>query len=806
MTIMEFSSAILNLDAPAVFFPVRHHSPACAQLVRELAHRIKPAAILIEGPSDFNPQIAELNLPHELPIAIYSFANLGEGTRRGAFYPYCIYSPEWQALQVAQELGIPAQFIDLPWADIAAAAVSSHRYADTELRQSRYVSQLCETLGIEGLDNLWDQLFEIDPHLSLETYLERCHQFCFHCRVLDGCGSDSDRQREAFMAEQIQQAMSRHAGPILVVTGGFHSYPLFAKVLSYPFEESLPAPENVQQLLQQAGIQIPAPELPSLVNAERGGIALTPFTYDRLDRLTGYDAGMPSPGFYHQVWCDRTKVPESFPPQPNYPIYRRLLAQVAVDLRQRKQQISSADLIAVETTAQGLATLRGHREVWRQDIVDGIIAALIKDELTPHTSHPFLAAVYEGFRGNARGRLAAGTSVPPLVADIKQQLQTHDLLPQNYAQAIKINFHDVNALRRSQVLHQLRVLDIAGYDRINGTDFATRLDLAYLWEEWAICWSPAYEGSCIEAAIYGSTLAEAAENRVLALAAKVERQAETAALLLLDTALMGLRHLTQPLTQRLLSLIRSDSDFFTVTSALGHLLYLYRYDEVLGTSGSEEVGHLLQEVFNRGLWLLESLGQVQGNDQALLQGVKILLETFERSGKSLNLNQTALVDVLGRVSTDSLQNPLLRGAVMGALWGLGETPTAQVLTNLPLMGNPDRLGDFLTGLFCLAREVVQREPDLLQQLDQLLSGFDEDMFLVALPALRLAFTYFTPREKHAIARTLVQTWDTPESSSPLPQQLDVAPEEVARAKALEASLLEALTRYGLRGGSRGSTQ
>ncbi len=801
---MEFNPNILNLDAPVVFFPVRHHSPVCARLVRELAQAIRPGAILIEGPSDFNSQIAELTLPHELPIAIYSFAKLDEGNRRGAFYPYCIYSPEWQALQVAQELAIPAQFIDLPWADIANAAISTHRYADTELRQSRYVSRLCETLGIEGLDNLWDQLFEIDPDLSLEIYLERCHQFCFHCRILDGCTSQSDLQREAFMAAQIRQAMSCHTRPILVVTGGFHSYALYARVFNQPFEEPLPIPENVQQLLQQAGIQPPTPQS-SMPDAERG-IALTPFTYDRLDSLTGYDAGMPSPGFYHQVWCDRTNVPEAFPPKLNYPIYRRLLVQVAVDLRQRKQQISSADLIAVETTAQGLATLRGHTEVWRQDIVDGIIAALIKDELTPHTSHPFLAAVYEVFRGNARGRLAAGTSVPPLVADIKQHLHTHDLSPQNYAQSVKINLHEPKALRRSQILHQLRVLDIAGYDRINGTDFATRLDLAYLWEEWAICWSPAHEGSCIEAAIYGSTLAEAAENRVLALAANVERQAETAALLLLDTALMGLRHLTQPLYQRLLSLIRSDSEFFAVTRALGHLLYLYRYDEVLGTSKSPEIGQLLQEVFNRGLWLLESLGQVQGSDQPLLQGVKVLLETFERCGQSLTLNRIALVDVLGRVSSDSLQNPLLRGAAMGAIWGLGETPTAQVLMDLKFMGNPDRLGDFLTGLFYLAREVVQREPDLLQQIDQLLSGFDEEMFLVALPALRLAFTYFTPREKHAIARTLVQSWDAPESSSPPPQQLDVAPEEIARAKALEATLLEALTRYGLRGGSRGSTQ
>jgi Family of unknown function (DUF5682) len=363
-----------------------------------------------------------------------------------------------------------------------------------------------------------------------------------------------------------------------------------------------------------------------------------------------------------------------------------------------------------------------------------------------------------------------------------------------------MNLHEAKHLRRSQILHQLRILQISGYDRINGTDFATRQDLAYLWEEWAICWSPAYEGSCIEAAIYGSTLVEAAENRLLELAAKVERQAETAALLLLDTALIGLNHLAQPLYKQLLALIRSDSNFFTVTGALGHLLYLYRYDEVLGTSGSKEIGHLLQETFNRGLWLLESLGQVQGDDRALLLGVKALLETFERCGNPLSLNRIALVDVLQRVSADRLQNPLLRGATTGALWGLGETPTAQILADLQFMGNPDRLGDFLTGLFCLAREVVQRHPELLQQIDRLLLGFDDEMFLIALPALRLAFTYFTPREKHAIARTLVQSWEVLEESDIPPPQLEITPEVIARAKEFEAQLLQAIERYGLRGG------
>ena len=102
------------------------------------------------------------------------------------------------------------------------------------------------------------------------------------------------------------------------------------------------------------------------------GIALTPYSYERLDGLKGYESGMPNPGFYHQAWEDGTSGQDR--------THRQLLSRVAKILRERGQPISAADLIAVETTARGLAALRGHAIVWRRDLVDGIAAALVKDE------------------------------------------------------------------------------------------------------------------------------------------------------------------------------------------------------------------------------------------------------------------------------------------------------------------------------------------------------------------------------------------------------------------------------------------
>src|SRR4029453_13790977 len=100
--------------------------------------------------------------------------------------------------------------------------------------------------------------------------------------------------------------------------------------------------------------------------------------------------------------------------------HRTLLAHVAKVLRKRGQPISAADLIAAETTARGLAQLRAHAVVWRRDLIDGIIGALIKEERSYGIGHPLLDAVHEVFRGGERGMLAEGTILPALVYGLRQ--------------------------------------------------------------------------------------------------------------------------------------------------------------------------------------------------------------------------------------------------------------------------------------------------------------------------------------------------------------------------------------------------
>ena len=765
---MTIHPELMNSNARVVFFPVRHHSPLGARLVRDLIREMRPDAILIEGPADYNPQLSEIYLGHRLPIAIYSFVRLQSGHRLGAFYPFCIYSPEWQALQTGHELGADVQFIDMPWAELATMEteeIPTHRYADAQLEESNYIDMLCREVGVDNFDALWDKLFEVDSALTPATYLQRGNLFMYHLRQTARHIRQSDIAREAFMIQQIRQAMDKHKGRILVVTGGFHSSALFERL------QDEPQPDE---------------EAYTPVALDRG-IALTPYSYQRLDNLVGYESGMPNPGFYHHVWLNAEAG--------NQDTHRHLLRLTAQMLRERKQSVTAADLIAVDTTAHALATLRGHKQIWRRDLIDGIISALVKDELAYDFRHPFLEAIHELFRGSERGKLAEGTAVPPLAEQIEQTLQSYDLYPEQKAKEVKLDLmQETNRqkidLEKSRVLHQLRVLGVPGFQRTSRPTTATDTDETR--ETWRIIWSPEFHSAVIESSIYGATLVDAARAKLHESLAAIENpNAEQASTVLLDAALMGMPE-NKNFYAGLVDIINGDNSYFTVTSALDNLLFLYRFDLVLGTSKHTDVLKLLQTAFGRGLWLLENLGVVQDKDEELLKGLKALLQTFERCEADLATPRADFARIFADISHDDGQTPIMRGASSGVLLVIGEADVHAILLDLRYFADPEQLGDYLTGLFYIGREVFQRHKELLERIDELLCNYSDNDFLVAVPSLRLAFSFFTPREKHHIAHQLFEG----AAVSPM-DILQVDVKSAYQVLQFETHLFNQLAKYGL---------
>jgi hypothetical protein len=85
---------------------------------------------------------------------------------------------------------------------------------------------------------------------------------------------------------------------------------------------------------------------------------------------------------------------------------------------------------------------------------------------------------------------------------------------------------------------------------------------------------------------------------------------------------------------------------------------------------------------------------------------------------------------------------------------------------------------------------------VLGVLDQVLSGLAEHDFLMALPSLRLAFSWFPPREREAIATRLLERRGLRGSARSL-LRLAGDPEQLARARAVEARVDDLLDREAL---------
>src|SRR5205807_5337568 len=134
----------------------------------------------------------------------------------------------------------------------------------------------------------------------------------------DGCLA-----REQAMAA----AVAEERGNVIVVTGGFHSVAL---------------PQTT-----------PALPKPLKIDPDDHQLVLMRYSFEQLDRLNGYANGMPAPEFYQRMWDGQDVA--------------HLLVETASLCRGKNLGTSTADAIAARAHAQGLAALRGHGQVSRED-------------------------------------------------------------------------------------------------------------------------------------------------------------------------------------------------------------------------------------------------------------------------------------------------------------------------------------------------------------------------------------------------------------------------------------------------------
>src|SRR5512143_2860133 len=95
-------------------FGIRHHGPGSARSLVRALEALQPDCLLVEGPSDANEALPlMLHQQMEPPVALLGY--VADEPKRASYYPFAIFSPEWQALRFALERNIKTTFMDLPF-------------------------------------------------------------------------------------------------------------------------------------------------------------------------------------------------------------------------------------------------------------------------------------------------------------------------------------------------------------------------------------------------------------------------------------------------------------------------------------------------------------------------------------------------------------------------------------------------------------------------------------------------------------------------------------------------------------------
>jgi len=702
---------------------VRHHSPACARLVDRVIREKRPAFVLIEGPADFNPHLADLRLAHDLPLAIFSFHAAGDSSK-ASYSPFCAYSPEWRALRGAWRVGAEPLFCDLPaWhADFGERA---NRYADPHGERSAAAEKaLAEAMGEDGLDALWDALAEQAPAGELAERLDRY----FHLLRPDGAEDPAEAARERFMARTTAWALKK-AGrrEVVLVCGGWHA-------------------EAVRRLALAADGEKPVLPEPGA----RTGSYLVPYDYRRLDRFTGYAAGMPSPAYYEQVYgCGLAAAADW------------AANEIAAGLRRLGQVVSTADRVAWQSHAEALARLRGHAAVLRADLLDAALATLVKegleerpaweaaDRLGP-TVHPALAAMLAALTGTRRGRLAEGTRMPPLLADVERRLEELEVETDPAGRRLTLDWHDERDRARAHVLHALVILDVPGVERLAGP---ARAEAGAPREEFRLADHADRMGVLIEASAWGGTLPMAAAARVAARAAQAAGDMSELAACLSDALFAGILAESEDLPAQLERGLSRARTLDELGPAGGAVVRLHRFGDLFGSDAHHALGRLARAVFARALWLVEGVGHGASGTQ----GIEAVLACRDlmRDCPGLDLPADDFVAALGRCVAAPDSAPTLAGAALGCLIACDRAEVEGAADRLRRFSRADQLGDFLGGLFALARETIAAHEPLITAVNALVSGWTDDEFLMALPSLRQAFAWFPPRERERLARSVL---------------------------------------------------
>ncbi|MBV1851836.1 hypothetical protein KUA19_16975 [Catellatospora sp. NEAU-YM18] len=728
-------------------FGIRHHGPGSARALVRALDELRPDLILVEGPPEADGLVALA--AHEglqPPVALLAYPT-GTGTNPGegaSFWPFAVFSPEWQALRHAVTHDVPLRFCDLPaghrFAARAVAQAPAEPTADAESATDTVetdtidpvelrvdpIAGLAHAAGYDDAERWWEDVIEHrrdgTPFAAVAEAMTEVRR---HSPAIE-----EDLVREAYMRHTLRAALREGHQRIAVVCGAWHVPALSG---------DLPPEKDDKALLKG---------LPTVPTA----ITWVPWTHGRLASWSGYGAGVTSPGWYHHLFT-----------APDHPV-ERWLVEVAGVLRAQDLPVSSAHVIEATRLADTLAVLRGRPLPGLAEVTEATRAVLCDGDETRLELIQRQVVV-----GERLGAVPDETPSVPLARDVAAQAKRLRLPTEALIRDLDLDLRKPNDLERSRLLHRLRLLGV----HWGRPAQRARGGKGTFWESWQLQWQPEYAVDLISASAYGVTVEQAATAKVVESCPDADLAGLTG---LLESCLLAQLPQAQPAVLKALAdRAAVDTDVAQLMAAVPALARSLRYGDVRATS-TDALAEVLSGLVTR--IRLGLPGAVTGLDDDAARALRVHLDgTHEalnllaergesagaprerrRAGTShvpaeLPLRQEWL-DTLARLVDRPDLPGLLAGRLLRLLRDAGTLDADAVELRLArslTVGVPaPSAAAYVEGFIAGGGLLLVHDEALLSLVDRWLVGLGPDTFTAVLPLLRRTFGTFAAPERRSV--------------------------------------------------------
>lgn len=701
---------------------IRHHGSGSARAVRDALIEHDPSVVLIEGPPEADGLVEWVGQGLTPPVALLAYDVADPA--RAAFWPFAVFSPEWQAMAWAVENHREVRFIDLPAANVLAmppeASSDEESLAQREFTiaasfcpaagtatdplRSDPLAVLARTAGYDDPERWWEDAVEARASSGVfSAIVEAMAELRAVAPADDVADELLERQREAHMRKGLRAALRIH-DRVAVVCGAWH-----APALAGP----LPAASADQKLLTG---------LPKVKVAA----AWVPWTHSRLAYASGYGAGISSPGWYQHLFTATDAV------------VPRWFAAVAAVLRRHDLPVSPVHAIEATRLAESLAALRGRPQPGLDEVQEAALAVMCDgNPLTLRYVTRDLVI------GEDLGVVPEGAPLVPLDADLRRRAKSLRLPMTPISKDLVLDLRRDVDRDRSRLLHRLRVLDIAWGVPAWASGTGT------FKEAWTLEWSPDFAVALVLASSWGTTVASAASARLIADIGSLSDVTDRVERALLGELVTALPALLATLDDR----AAHEADIAHLLAALPALVRAQRYGTVRGT-GTASLGTVAHALLARAA---AGLPAAAGGLAPAAAG-------------ELCASVDAVTDVVGLLGDDatgvwreSLRRVLARADVPGLLGGrltrtlldAGELSAdeARWALSRALSHGPTIVerAAFAEGFLSASALLLIHDPGVLAIIDDWMTSLSDDEFLEVLPVLRRAFGGFNRPERTAIA-------------------------------------------------------